>query len=663
MHWNNPWFLIGLTALAVPVIVHLFQLRRYQKVVFSNVRLLQQIVMQRARQKTLLHRIVLSLRVLALLLLVLAFSQPDFFKKADRPKGPEAVCIYLDNSYSMSAIQQHSQLFEQARQLARNIVRSYAPATRFCLITNDPFRPLFFGNASSCLAWIDETTLHPSGLTLIQIQKRFQQLLQTQSVSQKHAYLISDFRKNLSIGWTSLKSPDIQTTWMTLPTPSQANISIDSVWLEAPYLPADRTIKLRFSATNHGDQDLNDLSIQLKQGNTAISSVSMQIPAHSSMNGAIQAQGAAASGIHTFSLSTADEGFPFDNQLHFSIWPAGTGATEVIGSTNRWLQAMLNSASVFRDTGSAQGLRIFSSLNSLDTREAQQILEQSNKGTTCVLIPHEAAQSNQLSAGLRLLGFPELQPMQQGTMFTGAPAYDHPLLREVFVRKNEDAALGSCMQYFPTGGSLGYAENLLSFRDGNPAVLYRKTEQGGILLFTMPWTASNSSFLNGALPLTLLINAAIRRTHPQPLYLTVGDGKYLELEGRMEEGKTWNLEFNGQKRIAEAVPFESKIRFYAGSSVNEPGIYRLLRPNGTEAGFLALNVPRTESNPEPISETDLRNLASEAGAALSNDSGSNFRGPAAQKPIRWMAIIIALLLMAEMILLAPKRNKPAHVQP
>jgi hypothetical protein len=97
--------------------------------------------------------------------------------------------------------------------------------------------------------------------------------------------------------------------------------------------------------------------------------------------------------------------------------------------------------------------------------------------------------------------------------------------------------------------------------------------------------------------------------------------------------------------------------------VNEPGIYRMLRPNGTEAGFLALNVPRTESNPEPIAETDLRNLAREAGAALSTDSGSNFRGPSAQKPIRWMAIIIALLLMAEMILLAPKRNKPAHVQP
>jgi hypothetical protein len=663
MHWNNPWFLIGLAALAVPVIVHLFQLRRYQKVVFSNVRLLQQLVMLRARQKTLLHRLVLGLRLLALLTLVLAFAQPSFFKEQTRRTGPEAVCIYLDNSYSMSAMHQNTALFELARQLARNIVRSHAPDTRFCLITNNPFRPLFFGNATSCLTWIDETTLYPSSLTLKQIQKRFEQLLQTQSTSQKQAYLISDFRKNLSKGWTTGTNPDIQTTWLTLPVPEQHNISIDSVWLEAPFLPSDRSIRLRFSASNHSDQDLSDLGIQLKQGTAVVSSISINIPAGSTLNSGIQAQGFATSGIQNFSLSTTDEGFPFDNQLFFSIWPSSTGSTAVIGSGNRWLQAMLNSTSIFRDTGSSTGLRIYSSLLRLDAGTAQNILDQSNKGATSVLIPDEAAQPDQWNTGLRLLGFPDIQPAQQGAMFTGTPAYTHPLLRDVFVKKNEDAALGSCTQFFPTGGSLGYAENLLPFRDGNPAVLYRKTGQGGILLFTMPWTTSNSSFLNSALPLTLLINGAIRRTHPQPLYLTVGDGKYLELEGRMEEGKTWNLEFNGQKRIAEAVPFESKIRFYAGSSVHEPGIYRLLRPDGTAAGTLALNVPRTESNPERISASDLSNLAREAGATLSSDSGSNFRGASAQKPIRWLALAIALLLMAEIILLAPKRNKPAHVQP
>lgn len=606
---------------------------------------------------------VLALRLLALLLLVLAFAQPSIFKENVKRSGPEAVCIYLDNSYSMSAMHQNTQLFERARQLARNIIRSHAPGTRFCLITNNPFRPLYFGNATSCLSWIDETTLYPSSLTLTQIQKRFQQLLQTQSAAQKQAYLISDFRKNLSKGWTAGTNPEIQTNWMTIPAPEQPNISIDSVWLEAPYLPSDRSIRLRFSASNHSDQDLNDLGIQLKQGSAVVSSISVNIPARSSLNSAIQAQGFAPSGIQNFSLSATDEGFPFDNHLYFSLWPASAGTTEVIGNTNRWLQAMLNSSSIFRDTGSTTGLRIYSSLGRLDAATAQNILDQSNKGTTSVLIPDAAALPDQWNAGLRLLGFPEIQSAQQGTMFTGTPAFTHPLLRDVFVKKNEDAVLGSCAQYFPTAGSLGYAENLLSFRDGNPAVLYRKTGQGGILLFTMPWTESNSSFLNSALPLTLLINGAIRRTHPQPLYLTVGDGKYLELEGRMEEGKTWNLEFNGQKRIAEAVPFESKIRFYAGSSVNEPGIYSMLRPDGTAAGFLSLNVPRTESNPELIPASDLRNMARDAGATLSSDSGGNFRGPSAQKPFRWLALAIALFLMAEMILLAPKRNKTAHVQP
>ena len=37
MQFLSPLFLIGLAAVAVPIVVHLFNFRRYKKVYFSNV--------------------------------------------------------------------------------------------------------------------------------------------------------------------------------------------------------------------------------------------------------------------------------------------------------------------------------------------------------------------------------------------------------------------------------------------------------------------------------------------------------------------------------------------------------------------------------------------------------------------------------------------------
>ncbi|MBU6325263.1 MAG: hypothetical protein KJS92_07220, partial [Bacteroidetes bacterium] len=454
---------------------------------------------------------------------------------------------------------------------------------------------------------------------------------------------------------------EANTHWVQIPVSERPNISIDTAWLEAPVLPGVMRIRLRFQATNHSKQNLEELSIQLRQGTQVLSSNTINIPAGASISSSIEAAGFNSGASIPLTLQLNDEGFPFDNKLNLAVWPATVGKTEIRGTPDRWLQTMLQSAPVFRDTGAKVGLEVQCGLRSFSSKDAAAMLERVNNGACCIIIPHEGANPEALNGGLRELGFPEFKEQLSGPMLPGTPAYEHPMLREVFVKNPEDGNLGSCKRYFPTGGTLAYAEALLLFRDGNPAVLYRKTGRGCIMLFTMPWTDDNREFLNSPLPLTLLINGALRRNHTQPLYLSSGNGQYMELTGVLKEGKNWNLELNGKKSIAEAVPFEDKIRFYVGSSLNEAGLYRIITPEGAEAGYLALNAPRAESNPELIPASELETLAKTAGASLkpadkiSTGTGSN------NKHIRWLAAAVALFLMAEMILLAP-RKKPAHVQ-
>ena len=78
MSFLYPGFLWALTALAIPVIIHLFYFRRYQKVYFSNVRFLKEIKEETATRNRLKHWLILVARLLAITALVLAFAQPFF---------------------------------------------------------------------------------------------------------------------------------------------------------------------------------------------------------------------------------------------------------------------------------------------------------------------------------------------------------------------------------------------------------------------------------------------------------------------------------------------------------------------------------------------------------------------------------------------------------
>ncbi|HSR60211.1 MAG TPA: BatA domain-containing protein, partial [Robiginitalea sp.] len=111
---KNPQLLWGLLVLAIPVLIHLLRLRRFRKTPFTNVRLLQQLVVESNRSSQLKKWLLLLARLGLLSALVLAFTQP-FMARPDAGKA-RRVAIYLDNSFSMQAPQGNSSLLQGAVQ-------------------------------------------------------------------------------------------------------------------------------------------------------------------------------------------------------------------------------------------------------------------------------------------------------------------------------------------------------------------------------------------------------------------------------------------------------------------------------------------------------------------------------------------------------------------
>lgn len=115
MQFLHPEFFYALPALLIPILIHLFQLRRFKVQAFTNVALLQKIRFQTRKSSQLKKWLVLLIRLLSIACIITAFCKPFFSNKSAKKNTSETV-IYLDNSFSMQATGSKGPLLSRAVQ-------------------------------------------------------------------------------------------------------------------------------------------------------------------------------------------------------------------------------------------------------------------------------------------------------------------------------------------------------------------------------------------------------------------------------------------------------------------------------------------------------------------------------------------------------------------
>jgi hypothetical protein len=101
----NPWLLLGVSAVSVPIIIHLLNRRKYQRVVWAAMRFVLASLEKNQRRMRVEDLILLLLRCALLALLALALSRP-LIRTAANMFGKQQVMavVLLDNSLSMAAV-------------------------------------------------------------------------------------------------------------------------------------------------------------------------------------------------------------------------------------------------------------------------------------------------------------------------------------------------------------------------------------------------------------------------------------------------------------------------------------------------------------------------------------------------------------------------------
>ena len=128
-----PWFLLGLVALAVPVLVHLTQRERARVTAFPSLMFIRKVPFETTRRRRLRDLLLFALRALALTLVVVAFARPFWPQPAEvlAADGARELVLLVDRSYSLRAEGQ----WPRVQEAIANVLDGIQPGDRVSLVS------------------------------------------------------------------------------------------------------------------------------------------------------------------------------------------------------------------------------------------------------------------------------------------------------------------------------------------------------------------------------------------------------------------------------------------------------------------------------------------------------------------------------------------------
>ncbi|MBO4328581.1 MAG: BatA and WFA domain-containing protein [Bacteroidales bacterium] len=322
MSFLYPSMFWALTALAIPIAVHLFHFRRHRQVWFSNTALLKTIRQENVRTRRLKHLVALLLRCLFIVALVLAFAfpyAPDAAAEIDTEEG--VVGVYIDNSMSMKAQSQKTTLLEDARVAARNLVSKLPPATRYLLLTNSFEIPNEYPmNQEEMLRQLDRMDLEGRPVQLNEVIDRLEMLKKRHGFGKATLFAFSDFQQNMMDLDGVPRDTSLQLVAVPLRAEVDANLAVDTVWLDSPVIQAGLANELHVRMTNHGGKDVKGQPVNLTMNGKVCASATVDLDAGASAE--LSMQFLLEEPVSTrCAVSLVDYPITFDNDFRFVVEP------------------------------------------------------------------------------------------------------------------------------------------------------------------------------------------------------------------------------------------------------------------------------------------------------------------------------------------------------
>lgn len=671
MQFLYPSFLWALLAIAIPIIIHLFSFRRYRKVFFTNVRFLKEVKEETSSRRKLKNLLVLASRCLAVIGLVLAFAQP-FLPQQDKViQGERAVSVFVDNSFSMNALSQDVPLFEKAKQRAREIVDAYAPDDRFQILTNDfEGRHQRLVSKEDALSLIDEIKLSPASRDLSKVMSRQQQALNLGKAPNKISYVLSDFQKNVS-DIPNYKDTAMQVNLIPLQAVQERNISIDSVWFEAPVQVLNQTSQLVVKVRNFSTEAAENVRLSLNHNGQDKPVGTFNIPAKSVATDTINIT-ILNTGWHEATLTLTDFPVQFDDVFHFSFYVAEQINVLTINDNlpNKYINSAFSGLPYFKVTNQNSSALDYSKLaqyqliilnetSNVSSGLAGQLAAYAKNGGNVLLFPNGSANATSYKPLMSAFAANEFLGFDNAERGVATVNTDEFIFNQVFTNRNDNLKLPTTKGNFKLSNVANRGEErLLTYRDGTTFLAKYPAEKGNFYVSAAPLDERYSNLAkNGEIFVPMLYKMAISTAKSPTIFYTIGKDEYVEAEARVTAGEsTYKLKGKAEEFIPEQKTIASKVILGVSDGLHEAGFYNLyINPQEVISKY-AFNYDRKESDLQYFTKDELSAFAKNNISLIDASAKANFTDLVGERsqgiPLwRWMVILALVALAIEQLLL------------
>ncbi len=515
MHFKHPEILYFLFLLIVPILVHLFQLRRFKTSYFTNVRFLKELAIQTRKSSKIKKRLLLTTRLLLLTCAIIAFAQP-FFEAADSKNASNEMYIVLDNSFSMQAKGKKGELLKRAVQ---ELLENTPENTQFSLLTNtENFWNTDIKSSRSALQNL-KYSASPFDLSAITAKIKAHK-----SAHKKDIVIITDA---VGLKEAAIQNIDFEEKpYFIVPEAEQKNnVSIDSVYINQTL---ENFYEIGINLSAYGE-DFKPVSTALYNQNKLIAKTIVNFDAKKKkINFTIPKEA-----FHGY-VAIEDNGLTYDNKLFFSI--SKNKKTNVISigepEKSNFLSRIYTSAE-FNYNNYPIGSLDYNSLEKQNTIilnelvDIPQALQTTlkafvSKGGNLVVIPSEKTSLSSLNALLGNFGKIQLGNLETNSKLITKINFDHPLFSGVFENKISN------FQYPKVNSSFAVSSSypaVLSFEDQTAFVTAVQNQVSGVTVFTAPINSANSNFQQSPLIVPLFYKIAQNNQKTGVNALTIGNNQ------------------------------------------------------------------------------------------------------------------------------------------
>ncbi|MFK5957752.1 MAG: BatA domain-containing protein [Lutibacter sp.] len=647
MQFKHPEILYALLLLIIPILVHLFQLQRFIKVPFTNVKILKTIEKQTRKSARLKKWLILITRLLIFTCIIFAFAQPYLSHYSTQHNFNTT--IYVDNSFSMQVKGEKGELLQNAVQ---DIIENNSNSTsNISLITNN--QRLKNLDAKSLKNKLITLKYHPIKLNLnTALLKAKNIAIESRNTTNK-IILISDFQNINYKNDVDFSTLSTEISFVKLTPKKLVNFYVDSVYISkenSTVTTIEVLVKSSQNSTTSIPVSLFNSSKLIgkstsKFNNSTTSTIHFTIPNSANFNGKV---------------SIRDDTLEFDNDFYFSISKPKKINVLSIGKTSNFL-AKIYTKNEFNYTSTPlqnlnynniqkQHLILLNELENIPKELTNSMLEFSKLGGSLVLIPAKNSNLNSYNSFLSKLNIGIITSKIEDKHKITTINYGHPLLADVFEKKVKNFQYPITKLHYKS--NLKNSSAIIKLDNYEPYISSTQNNNSTFYWVSAPLNKEISNFIQSPLVVPVFYNFAKSSLKISQLYYTISPE--IKIDVLTTIGKDNVLKISNE--VTEFIPLQSiaqnKVTLKLQENILKSGFYTIL--NGKNPiKTIAFNYNREESD---LNYLNLKTLiGNHTNITISSSIGEVLNKINNEQKINWLfkwfLAFSILFLLIEMLIL------------